>query len=76
MEDNNIDLVFEELKRIEQCQSRSDFSKKWLGREDSYFRSIQSKGLKRSLLPQPSWDVLSLPGGVRVHVLAIIQLLS
>ena len=48
MENGNIDLVFEELKRIGQCSSRSQFSREWLGREESYYRSIQSKGLKPS----------------------------
>jgi hypothetical protein len=43
-----IDSVFEELKRIGQCTSRSQFSREWLGREESYYRSIQSKGLKPS----------------------------
>jgi hypothetical protein len=44
----NIDLVFEELKKLGQCTSRSQFSREWLGREESYYRSIQSKGLKPS----------------------------
>src|ERR1035437_5282652 len=48
MENGNIDLVFEELKRIGVCTSRSQFSRDWLGRNESYFRSIQSKGLKPS----------------------------
>jgi hypothetical protein len=43
-----IDIVFEELKRIGQCTSRSQFSSEWLGREESYYRSIQSKGIKPS----------------------------
>src|ERR1035437_7504393 len=49
MENGNIDLVFEELKRIGQCTSRSQFSHEWLGRNESYYRSIQSKGLKPSV---------------------------
>ena len=49
MNNDNIDLVFEHLKRIGQCQSRSTFSRDWLGREESYYRSIQSKGLKPSV---------------------------
>jgi hypothetical protein len=49
MENGNIDLVFEELKRIGQCTSRSQFSRDWLGRNESYYRSIQSKGLKPSV---------------------------
>ena len=52
MEDNNIDLVFGELQRIGQCTSRSQFSREWLGREESYYRSIQSKGLKPSVEAQ------------------------
>src|ERR1039458_8877740 len=48
METGNIDLVFEELNRIGQCTSRSQFSRDWLGRNESYYRSIQSKGLKPS----------------------------
>ena len=44
MENGNIDLVFEELKQLGQCTSRSQFSSEWLGREESYYRSIQSKG--------------------------------
>ena len=52
MEDSNIDLVFGELQRIGQCSSRSQFSREWLGREESYYRSIQSKGLKPSVEAQ------------------------
>src|SRR5664279_3813118 len=48
MENGNIDFVFEELKRIGQCTSRSQFSREWLGREESYYRSIQSKGRRPS----------------------------
>ena len=48
MENGNIDLVFGELQRIGQCTSRSQFSREWLGREESYYRSIQSKGIKPS----------------------------
>jgi hypothetical protein len=43
-----IDIVFKELKRIGQCSSRRQFSREWFGREESYYRSIQSKGLKPS----------------------------
>jgi hypothetical protein len=32
--------------------TRSQFSKEWLGREESYHRSIQSKGLKPSVEAQ------------------------
>jgi hypothetical protein len=47
--DYSIDFVFEELQRIGKCNSRSDFSRNWLGRNESYFRSIQSKGLTPSV---------------------------
>jgi hypothetical protein len=47
-----IDIVFEELKRIGQCTSRSSFSLDWLGRNESYFRSLKSKGLKPSVEAQ------------------------
>src|ERR1017187_533492 len=43
-----IDIVFEELNKLGQCTSRSQFSHEWLGRNESYYRSIQSKGLKPS----------------------------
>src|ERR1039457_5864477 len=52
MNKNNIDLVFEHLKRIGQCQSRSDFSKNWLNREESYYRGIQLRGNKASVEAQ------------------------
>jgi hypothetical protein len=48
-EDYSIDDVFEELKRIGQCTSRSRFSTYWLSRNESYFRSIQSKGIRASV---------------------------
>ena len=48
MEDSNIDLVFGELQRIGQCTSRSQFSREWLGREESYYRGIQARGGKAS----------------------------
>jgi hypothetical protein len=38
-----IDIVFEELKKLGQCTSRSQFSREWLGREESYYRSITVK---------------------------------
>ena len=50
--DYSIDDVYDELKRIGQCQSRSEFSREWLGRNESYFRSIQSKGLTPSIVAQ------------------------
>jgi hypothetical protein len=48
MNNDNIDLVFEHLKRIGQCESRSAFSRDWLGREESYYRGIQARGHKAS----------------------------
>ena len=48
-DDYSIDDVFEELRRIGQVSSRSKFSTYWLGRNESYFRSIQSKGLRASV---------------------------
>ncbi len=50
--DYDIDVVFQELKKIGQCQSRSDFSRDWLGRNEGYFRSVQSKGLRPSIEAQ------------------------
>ena len=49
LDDYSINFVFEELQRIGKCNSRSDFSRNWLGRNESYFRSIQSKGLTPSV---------------------------
>jgi|SRR5450759_3423839 hypothetical protein len=49
LDDYSIDFIFDELQRINQCNSRSEFSKRWLGRNESYFRSIQSKGLEPSV---------------------------
>jgi hypothetical protein len=52
MNKNNIDLVFEHLKRIGQCESRSAFSRDWLGREESYYRGIQARGGQASVEAQ------------------------
>ena len=52
MNNDNIDLVFEHLKRIGQCESRSAFSRDWLGREESYYRGIQARGHKASVEAQ------------------------
>ena len=52
MNKNNIDLVFEHLKRIGQCESRSAFSRDWLGREESYYRGIKLRGHKASVEAQ------------------------
>jgi hypothetical protein len=43
-----IDAAFAELKSLGQCRSRSEFSSSWLGREKSYYRSLQSKGRQPS----------------------------
>jgi hypothetical protein len=52
MRKDNVDLVFEELRRIGQCKSRSDFSRNWLGREEAYYRGVQSKGQQTSVEAQ------------------------
>jgi hypothetical protein len=52
MNNDNIDLVFEHLKRIGQCESRSTFSRDWLGREESYYRGIQARGGQASVEAQ------------------------
>jgi hypothetical protein len=52
MTTNTIDTVFDELKRLGQCESRTEFSRHWLGRNDSYYRSIQCKKLKPSAAVQ------------------------
>ena len=44
LDDYSIDFIFDELKRIGQCTSRTRFSLNFLGRNESYYRSIQSKG--------------------------------
>ena len=49
MTTDNINSIYGELKRMGSCNSRSDFSACWLGREESYFRSIQAKGLEPSV---------------------------
>lgn len=41
--------VYDELMRLGECTSRSQFSTEWLGKNQSYFRGIQSKGLRVSL---------------------------
>jgi hypothetical protein len=43
MQQDTVGAVFAELKKIGQCNSRSDFNRDWLGREQSYFRSVQLK---------------------------------
>lgn len=55
-----VDQVFEELQRLGQCRSRDEFSREWLGREKSYYRSLQSKGRTASAEAQ-----LNLAGRLR-----------
>ena len=52
MSKSAIDRIFEELKRRGQCSSRNLFSTKWLGRECSYYRSLQSKERQPSVEAQ------------------------
>lgn len=49
MKIERVELIYYELLQIKQCQSRSDFSRNWLGREESYFRNLQAKNLKPSI---------------------------
>lgn len=52
MSKDNVDLVFEELKKLRLCRSRSDFSRNWLGREEAYYRGVQSRGQPTSVEAQ------------------------
>jgi predicted CopG family antitoxin len=45
----SVELIYYELLQMKQCKSRSDFSRNWLGREESYFRNLQAKNLKSSI---------------------------
>lgn len=47
-----VEATFKELLKLGQCQSRSDFSRNFLGREESYLRSVQSKGVVVSVEAQ------------------------
>ena len=47
-----IDRIYEELKRVHSCKSRSEFSRRWLGREESYYRSVQAKNASISFEAQ------------------------
>lgn len=60
MERDNIEMVFEELKRLGQCRSRSDFSRDWLNKNSAYCRSLKSTGRKASSEAQ-----LNLAGRLR-----------
>lgn len=44
MTDVLIEYVFDELKQIGSCRSRSDFSLDWLGANESYYRSLVARG--------------------------------
>ncbi len=48
----NVDLIFDELKRRRLCKSRSDFSRNWLGREEAYYRGVQSRDQPTSVEAQ------------------------
>jgi hypothetical protein len=43
MSKDDVDLIYEELSRLRLCNGRSDFSRNWLGREEAYYRGIQSR---------------------------------
>lgn len=60
MERDKIEMVFEELKRIGQCKSRSDFSRDWLRKNSAYCRSLKSTGRAASAEAQ-----LNLVGRLR-----------
>jgi hypothetical protein len=55
-----VDQVFTELNRLGQCRTRDEFSREWLGREESYYRSLISKGRTASAEAQ-----LNLAGRLR-----------
>ncbi len=44
-----IDTIFEELKRFGAVRSGADFSRNWLGMEDSYWRGLRAKRREPSL---------------------------
>lgn len=52
MDNVTIGLIFDELKAHGQCRGRCDFSSRFLGKEASYYRSLQSKGRKPSVEAQ------------------------
>jgi hypothetical protein len=52
LETDFVELTFRELVRIGQCASRSDFSRDWLGREQSYYRSVQCRDGSVSITAQ------------------------
>src|SRR5690348_12533223 len=47
-----VQWIYEELLVIGSCRSRSEFSTKWLGMEDGYYRSIQARGATISVRAQ------------------------
>ena len=38
-----IDLAYDRLKNLELIRTKNDYSMSWLGMEDSYYRTLQSK---------------------------------
>ena len=44
-----INLIFEELKSFGAVRSGADFSRNWLGMEDSYWRGLRAKRREPSL---------------------------
>ena len=44
-----IDFVYDELVRIGVVESRSQFSKEWLGKNEAYMRSLASKHMQPSV---------------------------
>ena len=43
-----LDDVYTELLKMKLCKSRSDFSTRWLSRNEAYYRTIQCKDLRPS----------------------------
>lgn len=38
-----IEQIYDELRRIGSCKSKSQFSTDWLGREEAYYRSVVAR---------------------------------
>ena len=47
-----IEQIYDELRLIGSCRSRSQFSTDWLGREEAYYRSAISRGSTISISAQ------------------------
>jgi hypothetical protein len=60
MENDRIEMVFEQLKRTGQCRSPSDFSRDWLRKNPAYYRGLKSSGRTASAEAQ-----LNLAGRLR-----------